>query len=407
MLIIGWGWPEPNATAAGTRMLQLITYFKNREYQITFVATAVKNVNANHLDNLGVQTQQVFLNCDSFDEFITRLQPGIVLFDRFLAEEQFGWRVAEQVPKALRVLDTEDLHSLRHVRENCFKAGKGFSTESWLQDEKTKREIASIFRCDLSLIISTYEIELLLPVLGNNKNLLYHLPFMVNESDVLLDSPSFEERTDFMFIGGGKHSPNIDAIKHLKTDLWPLIRERLPNINLHIYGAYLPQQIMELHNESDGFHVLGKALDVQEVMKKAKVCLAPLRYGAGIKGKLLHAMQFGTPSVTTGIGAEGMHGKMEWNGAITLDNTEFVNAAVALYTNKTKWSKAQKNGYAIINTKYNKVLLEKQLDAKINSTCATLTVHRNQNFVGSLLMQQTMASTKYMSRWIQEKNKNI
>lgn len=386
-------------------MLQLIAYFKSRNYQITFVTTAKENEHATFLNDSGVQTEQVVLNCDSFDEFIVRLQPKIVLFDRFLIEEQFGWRVAEQVPTALRILDTEDLHSLRHVREQCFKANTDFTLNTWLQDDKTKREIASVYRCDLSLIISTYEMELLSGVLGGAKNLLYHLPFMVAATDVPADSPPFEERTDFMFIGGGKHSPNIDAIKYLKTVLWPQIRKQLPSSNLNIYGAYLPQQILELHNESVGFHVLGKAKDIQEVMKKTRVCLAPLRYGAGIKGKLLHAMQFGTPSVTTKIGAEGMCAAMEWNGTIALNETDFVKAAVRLYNDETKWLQAQKNGYKLINALYEKTRLEKRLSVRINAISADLNAHREQNFIGSLLQHQTMASTKFMSKWIQAKNK--
>lgn len=386
-------------------MLQLIAFFKSYKYQITFVSTALQNEHSKNLNELGLQTEQVFLNCDSFDEFITRLGPRIVLFDRFLSEEQFGWRVTEQVPNALRILDTEDLHSLRHGREICFKENSSFSVATWLQNDKTKREIASIYRCDISLIISEYEMELLSPVLGSNKNLLCHLPFMLAESDVLLDTPNFEERTDFMFIGGGKHLPNIDAIKYLKDDLWPEIRKQLPNSNLKIYGAYLPQQILELHDQSIGFHVLGKADAIQDVMKTARVCLVPLRYGAGIKGKLLHAMQFGTPSVTTNIGAEGMHGEMEWNGSIAANKADFINAAIDLYTNKEKWKQAQKNGYSIINSLYLKNIQEKKLSSKIDSVLNSQETHRNQNFIGSLLLHQTMASTKYMSRWIQEKNK--
>lgn len=405
LLIIGWGWPEPDATAAGTRMLQLIAFFKRRSYEITFVSTALKNNHSSYIEEFGVKTEQIFLNCDSFDEFITKLYPGVVLFDRFLAEEQFGWRVAEKIPTALRILDTEDLHSLRHVREQCFKANLPFSIPTWLDDDKTKREIASIYRCDISLIISEYEMDVLSTILGTNKNLLHHLPFMLSASEVLLDAPSFDDRNDFMFIGGGKHTPNIDAIKYLKHTLWPQIRKKLPKSKLKIYGAYLPQQILELHNVSNGFHILGKAVHVQDVMKSARVCLVPLRFGAGIKGKLLHAMQFGTPSVTTNIGAEGMHGKMEWNGSIADNEDDFINSAVHLYTNKTAWFNAQVNGYKLISSLYNKDIQENKLNSRIDVIKDDLETHRNHNFVGSLLLHQTMASTKYMSRWIQEKNK--
>jgi glycosyltransferase involved in cell wall biosynthesis len=405
LLIIGWGWPEPNATAAGVRMLQLANYFLERSYEVTFVATAVENEYSLYLETLGIRTKQVVLNSDSFNEFIVELNPNIVLFDRFLSEEQFGWRVTEHAPDALRILDTEDLHSLRYVRELCFKQNIPFAADIWLKDDKTKREVASIYRCDLSLIISDFEMNLLKVTLGIDESLLMHLPFMVGKDDIPIKTPSFEERSDFVFIGGGKHLPNLDAIKYLKKDIWPKIKTELPNAKLNIYGAYLPLQIMEFNDALNGFNVLGKANNVSKVLQKAKVCLAPLRFGAGIKGKLLHAMKFGTPSVTTSIGAEGMHGDLDWNGLIADKQTDFVTAAVALYSNKTEWQKAQRNGNALLASRFHKTTIEHALDLRLSQLYTNLKNHRSQNFIGSLLQHQTMASTKFMSKWIQEKNK--
>ncbi|MFD0797523.1 glycosyltransferase [Maribacter chungangensis] len=346
------------------------------------------------------------MNCDSFNDFILEVQPNIVLFDRFLTEEQFGWRIAEHAPNALRILDTEDLHSLRHLREQCHKKQIPFATDIWIRDTKTKREIASIYRCDLSLIISDFEMELLIKTLRIDENLLLHLPFMVDASDIPKQTKLFEERKDFIFIGGGKHLPNLAAIKRLKKAIWPKLRKQLPNVNLTVYGAYLPEEILDLNQDLNGFKVFGRAKDVSEVMQDARVCLAPLSFGAGIKGKLLHAMQFGTPSITTTIGAEGMHGDLEWNGAITDKESDFVKAAIELYQNRIQWLEAQNNGYKILRNRYQKNILVKKFSSKINSIRKNLTAHRNENFIGSMLLHQTMASTKYMSKWIQEKNKN-
>jgi glycosyltransferase involved in cell wall biosynthesis len=386
-------------------MIQLVNYFLERSYEVTFVATTAENEYSLYLVTLGIKTKQVVLNSDSFNDFIAELQPNIVLFDRFLSEEQFGWRVAEHAPDALRILDTEDLHSLRYVRELCFKTKIPFTLDIWLQDDKTKREVASIYRCDMSLIISDFEMNLLTNTIGINENLLLHLPFMLAKDNIPIKTPSFEERSDFVFIGGGKHLPNLDAIKYLKKDIWPKIKTKLPNAKLNIYGAYLPQQILEFKDTLSGFNVLGKANNVSEVLQNAKVCLAPLRFGAGIKGKLLHAMQFGTPSVTTSIGAEGMHGELDWNGVIADKESDFVTAAVTLYLNRTEWKKAQRNGKALLDSRYHKASLENAFDFKIRQLHNHLENHRRQNFIGSLLQHQTMASTKYMSKWIQEKNK--
>ncbi len=404
LLVIGYHWPEPNSTAAGVRMMQLLEVFLEDRYKITFASAAIKSEHSADLERLGIQAQEIVLNSSTFDDFITNLQPNIVLFDRFLTEEQFGWRVAEHCPRALRILDTEDLHSLRHVREQLFRKGIPFSVDAWLQEDKTKREIASIYRCDLSLIISSYEMELLTEVIKIDKSLLLHLPFLVDKIEDIEQLPTSEERSDFIFIGGGKHSPNIDAIKWLKTDIWPKIRAELPKAKLHVYGAYLPQQLQEMHNEKEGFHVLGRAEDVDKVMQFAKVCLAPLRFGAGIKGKLISAMQNGTPSVTTAIGAEGMHADLSWNGTIATEVTDFSKAALSLYTDKPEWQRAQVNGIEIINTLYSKQDLTSLLRSSLEQLQQHLSAHRSQNFIGSLLQHQTMTSTKYLSKWIEAKN---
>lgn len=385
-------------------MMQLLEVFLADEYDITFSSAAATSEHSADLKALGIQTKSVDLNSASFDSFIADLKPDVVLFDRFLTEEQFGWRVTEQCPDALRILDTEDLHSLRHVREQAFKKGILFTIDAWLEDDKTKREIASIYRCDLSLIISSYEMELLTEVIKMDDSLLLHLPFLLDKIKNYNHLPSFKERTDFIFIGEGKHLPNIDAIKWLKSDIWPKIRSELPKAKLYIYGAYLPQQILELNQPKTGFHVKGRVDDVDKVMQSARLCLAPLRFGAGIKGKLISAMQNGTPSITTTIGAEGMSANLPWSGRITDEITDFIEAAVELYTNKTEWQKAKQNGVEIINSFYAEPMLKARLLSKITDLQEKLPQHRTQNFIGGLLHLQGLASTKYMGKWIEEKN---
>ena len=407
ILIIGYTWPEPTTTAAGNRMMQLIEFFQSQNYGITFASTATKSEYSIDFSAYNIKTENIVLNDSSFDDFIKKLNPDIVLFDRFLTEEQFGWRVAEFVPEALRILDTEDLHSLRQLREKYFKSKIEFTPSKWLQSDTTIREIASIYRCDLSLIISTYEMELLLNEVKMDKSLLLHLPFQLDKIDntKITNWPNLNTRKDFICIGNGKHAPNIDAIVWMKKEIWPLIRESLPKVNLHIYGGYLPEHILQMHNPKDGFYVEGWAESVTEVMEQSRINLAPLRFGAGIKGKLIDAMQCGTPSITTSIGAEGIHGELPWNGWITDDTDSFANAAVALYNNASDWRRSQENGVAIINTFYDKATLDKRLSDKIQNLQNKLTAHRETNFFGALLRHQTLNSSKYMAKWIEAKNK--
>ena len=150
VLIIGYVWVEPNSSAAGSRMLQLIEQFSEQDYKITFASPAQKGEKASNLNSLGIDEVSIELNNSTFDDFIKELQPTIVLFDRFMMEEQFGWRVVENCPKAIRILDTEDLHFLRKTRQNQYKKGEEFTIEALLKSDDAKREIAAILRCDLS-----------------------------------------------------------------------------------------------------------------------------------------------------------------------------------------------------------------------------------------------------------------
>jgi len=154
-----------------------------------------------------------------------------------------------------------------------------------------------------------------------------------------------------------------------------------------------------------GFYVHGWAEDVDLVLKNTKVLLAPIQFGAGIKGKLLDAMRTGTPSVTTTLGSEGMHGNLPWSGTISDDWDSFAKAAVELHQEKELWGKAQQNSFQILQTFYDKTVLQSQLKEQLQQTSKALEAHRAQNFIGKLLQHQTMSSTKFMAKWIAEKNK--
>ncbi len=188
-------------------------------------------------------------------------------------EEQFGWRVAENCPNALRLLDTEDLHCLRLARQKAFKENRPFSTDDLLEEDVAKREIASILRCDVSLMISEYEMELLQTVFKIDSKILYYLPLLLEpiEDSMIQKSPSFEERNYFVFIGNFLHEPNWNAVQYLKETIWPLIRKQLPEAVLHIYGAYPSQKVLQLHQPKQGFYIMGRADDAQEVVKNAQL----------------------------------------------------------------------------------------------------------------------------------------
>jgi glycosyltransferase involved in cell wall biosynthesis len=209
-------------------------------------------------------------------------------------------------------------------------------------------------------------------------------------------SGEFSNRMDFLFIGNFLHEPNWDAVQYLKSDVWPIIRAKLPDAKVHVYGAYPSQKVLALNSIKEGFIIEGRAADVNDVMKKARVNLAPLRFGAGLKGKLIDSMV---------CGAEGMHNGLDWCGAIADGANELANAAVELYTKEITWVKAQKQGFRIIKHNFTGSFYGEALIHRIDTIQKELEEHRKGNFIGQILMHHTLQSTKYMSRWIEEKNK--
>ena len=402
ILVIGYVWPEPNSSAAGSHMMSILRLYKQQNWQVEFATPAQTTDHMIDLASEHISTQKIALNCDSFDDYVSEYQPDIVMFDRFMMEEQFGWRVEKNCPNAVKILDTEDLQCLRHARHQAYKAGRELSQTDLFSDI-AKREIAAILRCDISLIISSFEMDLLVDTFKVDARLLHHLPFMVDLANCPSKTKSFSERQHFMTIGNFRHAPNWDAVLYLQQ-IWPLIRKQLPDAELHIYGSYPPPKATALDNPKTGFVIKGWAENALSVMEEYRVCLAPLRFGAGLKGKLLDAMIMQTPSVTTSVGSEGMYQQQPWPGVITDDVTEFVNAAVNLYNNEQAWLSAQQNGITLLNSRYDSHILGAQLITKIMDVEQDLEQHRLNNFTGAMLKHHSMMSTKYMSQWIAAKN---
>ena len=426
LLIIGYVWPEPNSSAAGTRMMQLINLFQQHGWEITFSSPAKLGEHKQNLTELGIKEQNIELNSTSFDQFLKSLQPDAVLFDRFMMEEQFGWRVEEHAPQAIRILNTEDLHSLRACRQHIVKAELKqnrhvFNMASLALTDKNrlfsemaisdiaKREIASIFRSDTTLMISDFEMSLLKEKFQIPENELFYLPF-IYASLGMEKLPEYEVKQHFVSIGNFRHDPNWDAVLWLKESIWPKIRQQIPNAELNIYGAYPPPKATALHNPKQGFLVKGWAEDAFKVIQDARVLLAPLRFGAGIKGKLAEAMLNGTPSITTPIGSEGMYNpdKESWPGMVAETAEEIANQAIALYQNKELWQEKQTIGFELaeqyfVNSGANEERAEQFIDG-LNKMRLDLDNRRNENFIGAMLNHHHHKSTKFMAQWIEAKN---
>lgn len=405
LLVIGYVWPEPSSSAAGRHMMSLLRFFKRQQWQVVFASPAKTTDFMLDLSREDIESVAIELNSSSFNRYIERLQPTAVMFDRFMMEEQFGWRVAESCPNAIRILDTEDLQCLRQARHQAVKQQRPLR-QSDFNSELALREIAAIFRSDLSLIISSYEHRLLQQQFNVDESLLLHCPFLIDPLVPIAESLPYGERQHFVAIGNFRHAPNWDSVLYLKR-IWPEIRKQLPNAELHIYGAYTPPKATALHDANMGFLIKDRADDATKVIANARVLLAPLRFGAGIKGKLFDAMLTRTPSVTSDIGAEGMTIEpMAWPGAISEGDDAFVEDAVNLYSNELLWHQAQQNIAPILSTLFNAESIEARLQHRMDYLLTHLNEHRQGNFIGAMLQHHSMKSTEFMSRWIEAKSRS-
>ncbi len=403
VLIIGHVWPEPNSTAAGSRMLQLINLMLSESWEVNFASAAQKGEFSFSLTNLAVTEHNCSLNDSSFQLLVKEINPNIVVYDRFLTEEQFGWRVREVCPNSLQVLDSEDLHFLRKAREEAIKKGKS-TKEANLFSDLAKREIGAMLRCDISLIISEVEMEILRTQFKFSEQQLFYLPFLVTvpKNDL---NPSFNQRSNLVSIGNFLHEPNWDQVRFLKNEIWPNLRPLLKGAELHIYGAYASQKVNQLHQPKEGFIIKGRADNAIESLKKYRLLLAPLRFGAGLKGKIIDAFLAETPVATSSIGAEGMTSHSAWPGIIEDDPSLFTQKVCALYTNEQAWEQLQKNCKPLLNDKFSLHSFAKKLVTKLVRLCNELELHRKQHFISQVLSHHQVNAQKFMSLWIEEKNK--
>ncbi|GLR70172.1 glycosyltransferase [Agaribacter marinus] len=423
-IFIGYVWPEPNTTAAGQNILSYMTTLVENNWHVHFWCAADKGVHAVDLEQHNVNVQQIKLNDDSFNQSLKTCMPSIVIFDRFLTEEQFAWRVAETCPDALRVLDCEDLHFLRHGREVLHKQSlkirkktlKATQPEQYqtsndifaevslslLHTPQFHRELASIMRCDLVITLSSFERQVLQDKYGVAKDNTMHLPFIRPKPKG--HSPTFEARQNIVTIGNLKHRPNVVAIEHLVERIMPPLRKHIPGIELHVYGDYAPPRILQLHNPKKGIFILGFVKDHIHVISHARLLVAPLHFGAGVKGKLLDAMTCMTPSVTTPIGAEGIN-IVHWPGAICTDDAMFVDKTIALYTDKSLWTEASEFTRSQDNVHFSISDNQRYLISRLTHALENRHLYRAKNFLQGIMMQQGMQASKYMSQWIVAKNK--
>ena len=413
-------WPEPKSSAAGVRIDRLIRFFNHVGWSVHISSFA--EISDHSIEYAHAHVYHLNPNSPHTLDSIRAIDPDIVVFDRFIVEEQFGWQVAEACPRAVRILDTEDMHGLREARRLSLRHHSHemlwkqdfMIFEDTLANPTSLRELASMYRVHLNLMVSRDEMDLVGKYYHVDDTYLYYLPLVSEEWKKRTTSnqniESKDVRNHCVFIGNYKHAPNRDAVHHLCTNLWPHIRKRVPNLELHIYGAYADRDIQKLANKSLGITIKGRASDVGTVMNEYFLQLAPLRFGAGIKGKILEAIISQLPTITTPIGNEGLKEYtfgFGFPGEIAESDNEFIEKTVSLTQNNHRYQQHVETAGLIseqlirdaIEFGYEHRLLKHLSDPSFIEKML------NPSLVHSSFRQTNNLAHKYLSKYIAEKNK--
>lgn len=249
--------------------------------------------------------------------------------------------VKKMKPAAKVFFDMVDFHYLRFKRESELTGNSDILKKA---DKFLKLELDNCRKADKIIVISDLEKESLKEFYNEDSKIIsignIH-QFIENKNPV-----SFENRKDLLFIGGFDHKPNVDAVNYLSEEIMPLLWKSNPEISISIIGSNPPEAIEKLNSEK--FRIVGYVEDVSPYFLNSRIFVAPLRYGAGIKGKIGQSLEFGLPLVTTNIGAEGFN--FEENRNITVGNTsrEIVDNIMSLYQNKELWKKISADSKKVI-----------------------------------------------------------
>lgn len=339
----------------------------------------------------------------------------MVVFDRFFVEEMFGWQVHRVTPRCLRILDTQDLHFLRAERQQASTKSAAetprpaISMSVDVRGDLASRELASVQRSDCTLIISPAEMRLLTHDLAFPAQKLFYLPICSRLSTLRPFDPaaSHQAKQGLCTIGNFQHAPNVDALHWLKEEIWPLLRARLPNAEFHVYGSHSkPSHERHFHDPSTGWHFKGFVDDHLAALAQHLVLVAPLRFGAGQKGKIVDALSVNTPVVTTSVGAEGMAGgggSSSWGGLVADTPRDLASAVVQLVEDPSVWNRAVLAGRELIRENHDFDAHQARLGTHLKILLETLEARRGSDWMAATLFHSGNRATEFLSKYIKAK----
>ncbi len=339
VLIIDATTPDATQDAGSVRLINLFRLLLNQNCRVTFFADnrAWVDGSSDILQQMGVEVwYSPFLK--SPREFLQENghRFDTILISRHYIAEQYVQMVRSLAPRAKLVFDTIDLHFLREQRQAELTHDDKLLQQSM---DTQRRELAVAQAADLTLVVSPYEKEVLERIAPQ-----VNVDVLATIHDVHGCRVGYEDRRDIMFVGGYQHSPNVDAVVFFVKEVMPLILARLPEVRFHIIGSKAPPEITRLASDHVVYH--GFVENLEPFLDDIRIAVAPLRFGAGIKGKINTSMSYGQPVVSTSLGIEGMYAG-DGNEVLIADTPEsFANAIVRLYGSEALWNTLSHNGLA-------------------------------------------------------------
>ena len=339
--------PRPERDSGSLRQFNLLRMLLAEGLHVVFVPTRREHGGAatEALQRLGVEVWHApFL--DSVAGWLRSQGPRfavVMLVRHHLARECLPL-LQRYAPQARRVFDTVDLHYLRERRGAEVAGDAALLREA----ERTRSsELAVMQQCDVTVLVSAAEREQLRVDAPQ-----VQVELISNLHDVAGAGAPFAQRQDLVFVGGFGHPPNLDAMQWFIGEVFPRIRAALPHIQLHCIGAGAPESLLALAAAQPGVRMHGFVEDIVPYMEQVRIAVAPLRFGAGVKGKINLSMAHGQPVVGTRCAVEGMHLTDGVDARVADDAEGFAAAVVALHEDPVLWQQLSQAGLANVATHF-------------------------------------------------------
>ncbi len=338
--------PTPDQDSGSADAFNYMKLLRSLGWRVTFIP--VSNFlhfgrYTHELEDLGVQCvyQPYFSTVAGFLKESRRPFELVMLFRVDIAAAQLP-DVRRLLPHAKTLFVTVDLHFLRLEREARLT---GDATTLARARETARRELDIISRCDLSAVISDAEYSLIRSLAPEAR--LSHLPII---RQIPGRRQAFAARSGVAFIGGYRHPPNVDAVTSFVEQTWPSIRTALPETSLYIVGPDAPPALRNV--KADGVEFVGYVPDLADILDRVRLTVAPLRFGAGQKGKIVSSLSYGVPVVCSALAGEGMGLADEVNCLIRDDPAGFAEAVVRLYQSEQLWTRLSDAGLRLVTEEF-------------------------------------------------------